>query len=348
MADPLGVAWGNPNLRAQVDRTRQNQAQARTYEDTWIDNFLQGVMGKEDIGAGVLDRSVGSDKRLIANNAGQVLGIGADLTGPAKALGLGALGMAVKPLSKSMLRGQIEALSGHSPSKLESLAFKRELDRGRMEANNLAGPLPADPINEKIAPLMDLFNAVDRKTSNLYHATPQENITAILAQGLDPAAKKRFPGTSAETGVYLATTPEAARYYTGPQAALLRTKKDYTPENLTPDLLGGQDVSFMTPKAIPPDALEMLKGKKWVSLTQQKDLDAFVGRQMGQAWPEGRQAYNISTQDAMSQAMKLVGPDKLQEIAKKYPLQGAGTTPEWEAISNEMAARAVVDFFSKK
>jgi hypothetical protein len=63
-------------------------------------------------------------------------------------------------------------------------------------------------------------------------------------------------------------------------------------------------------------------------------------------YDETARAYNISTQDAITAAVSRVGESKFFELVKKYPI--STETPEWEAISIEMTARKIEDFYAAR
>jgi len=79
--------------------------------------------------------------------------------------------------------------------------------------------------------------------------------------------------------------------------------------------------------------------------TSVPNLEEFVQAASKAPWDEARRAYNIPTQEAISQALALTGPEKFRELAKKYPI--STESPEWAAISNEMVARQIVDYYDK-
>lgn len=73
-------------------------------------------------------------------------------------------------------------------------------------------------------------------------------------------------------------------------------------------------------------------------------LDNFIRKSTKQEWNESARAYNIPTTEAVSEAVSLVGPAEFRRLAKEHPsVKDAG--PEWDAISNELTARQIVDFF---
>jgi hypothetical protein len=105
--------FGLPNETRRAEKVRKNQA--KLYEDTWLDEFIQGMFGKEQAGGSVLDPD--RQKKTQANDWGQKLGIASDVATPLKATALGvmpllagAIGRGVPKLAASLFQAPAKPL----------------------------------------------------------------------------------------------------------------------------------------------------------------------------------------------------------------------------------------------
>ncbi len=100
----------------------------------------------------------------------------------------------------------------------------------------------------------------------LFHTTPASNIQSIARSGLTPGRPARFEGVSSESRVSLAANEEVASYYGGADHVMLRINKKHEFRDLEADLLAGGDGAYTTGETIPPEAIEVKQGRRWVPI----------------------------------------------------------------------------------
>lgn len=107
---------------------------------------------------------------------------------------------------------------------------------------------------------------VTKTSNNLYHTTPIENLESIKNNGLTSGNKPRFQGVSGKDNISFSANEAGAKYYGGKNDVMIRTKTSFKPKDLENDLLAGADGVYVTKTNVPPEALEIKKGSKWVPL----------------------------------------------------------------------------------
>lgn len=138
----------------------------------------------------------------------------------------------------------------------------RQLHR---EHGNLGGT-ESEPYTDYQRKLIDVYDSFAKKSPYLFHVTPKKNLPSIVKSGLLIDQDPRFKDVSQKGKIYLAANEEMAKYYGSGDDVILRVRKNYVFDDLEFDLLGGGDGSYTTGKSIPPEALEVKVGGKYVSL----------------------------------------------------------------------------------
>jgi hypothetical protein len=156
------------------------------------------------------------------------------------------------------------------------------------------------PYTDEQIKLIDVYDGFAKKSPYMFHTTLPNNILSIQKEGLVVGKKPRFEGVSSSDKISLAANEEIAKYYGEETDVLLRVKKGYIFKDLEIDLLGGGDGAYTTGKNIPPDALEVKSGKKWVPLKDYKP--------------------NEQTTPSKEQAKEVVKEQPKKAPAKKKPL----------------------------
>lgn len=129
--DPSVPVLRLPNETRRAERGRS--LRAKSYEDTWLDEFLQGMFGSENAGGSVLDPN--REGRVAGNRAGQVVGLATD------ALDLPKAGLMAVPALAGILGG--------GANKYKMQAATNLFQRGRSQEEILAdtglGLVPTAP-----------------------------------------------------------------------------------------------------------------------------------------------------------------------------------------------------------
>jgi hypothetical protein len=138
----------------------------------------------------------------------------------------------------------------------------RQLQR---EHGNLGGA-ESEPYNDYQKKLIDVYDSFAKKSPYLFHVTPKKNLPSIIKSGLLINQPPRFKDVSQKGKIYLAANEEMAKYYGSGDDVILRVRKNYVFDDLVIDPLGGGEGTYTTGKSIPPDALEVKIGRKYVPL----------------------------------------------------------------------------------
>jgi hypothetical protein len=137
---------------------------------------------------------------------------------------------------------------------------------GGWEVRKAGGANEPFPFNDQQMAALDAYNAVKNPSSKyLFHTTTPDRLESIKETGLIPGSKPRHEGVSGSNAVSLAANEAIARYYGAPDDVMIRVSKKYKPEGLEADLLAGEG-AYIYRNTLPPDALEVFNGKKWVPL----------------------------------------------------------------------------------
>ena len=164
---------------------------------------------------------------------------------------------------------QFMAATGDTPEVAATRRAGIALRNGMREVGNLDGEHEADPYTPEQSALLDQYERMKNPSSRyLFHTTTPDRLASITANGLQPGSKQRHEGVSSSGKVSLASNEEVAAYYGAKGDVMLRLRKDYNPGDLEVDALGGGEGAYTTGKAIPPDALEIKQGKKWIPLME--------------------------------------------------------------------------------
>jgi len=133
--------------------------------------------------------------------------------------------------------------------------------------------VPTD-VPQEVANLLDKTNfktiqptKVTKTSNNLYHTTPIENLESIKQNGLTTGNKPRFEGVSGGNNISFSANEAGAKYYSGNNDVMIRTKTSYKPTDLETDLLAGGEGTYITHKNIPPEMLEVKINGKWQPLS---------------------------------------------------------------------------------
>ncbi|MEO8391230.1 PLxRFG domain-containing protein [Polaromonas sp.] len=151
--------------------------------------------------------------------------------------------------------------------------------RNATRANGTPAGMPAtmtpetSPYSPEAMQVYEQWEAMQHPSSKyLFHTTPAANLDSIAKTGLVPNSAQRFAGVS-DGRISLAANEAVAKYYGGSGDVLLRVAKNYDVGALEPDLLSGGEGAYVTGKTIPPGALAIKQGRKWVPLL--KGVDGF-------------------------------------------------------------------------
>lgn len=169
---------------------------------------------------------------------------------------------------KQKLAAEFQAATGDLPE--QAVVRRAGIAMRNLQREN--GALEGDPEPDPYTPEQDVllkqYQAAKNPSSRyLFHTTTPDRLASIVANGLQPGSKPRHEGVGGEGRVSLATNEATASYFGAKGDTMLRLRKDYDPGDLQADLLGGEN-SLTTGQAIPPDALEIKQGKKWIPLSE--------------------------------------------------------------------------------
>lgn len=169
------------------------------------------------------------------------------------------------------LSAQFKEMTGDNIQVAGTRLAGREV-RNAMRAEGNAAGTPATltpepfPYSDEAMAVHDRWEAMQYPSSKfLFHTTPAANLESIAKTGLVAGSKQRFEGVS-DGRISLAANEAVAKYYGGSDDVLLRVAKGFKPEGLEPDLLSGGDGAYLASQNIPPEALEVKRGRKWVPL----------------------------------------------------------------------------------
>ena len=166
------------------------------------------------------------------------------------------------------IRAKAAAALGMDPdaarTKLAGVALRNaNRAEGRMQRDPTPEP---DPFTPEAMALLEQWEAMRYPSSKyLFHTTPAANLESIRREGLRPGKPARQAGVSSPSVVSLAANEATAAYYGADGDVMLRVRKDYDPGPLGDDLLAG-DGAYTSEQGIPPEALEVKQGRKWVPL----------------------------------------------------------------------------------
>ncbi len=208
---------------------------------------------------------------------------------------LAALGdmAAGRPKAADMLAQRFKELTGDNVQVAGTVLAGVEVRNASRAAGTPSGPEPtltpeASPYSDEAMQILDQWEAMQYPSSKyLFHTTPAGNLASIAKNGLAPNSAQRFEGVS-DGRTSLAANEAVARYYGGSGDVLLRISKKFDVGSLEPDLLSGGEGAYVTGKTIPPEALEIKRGRKWVPLlevapTDQTDILMALGDPVGEA-----------------------------------------------------------------
>jgi len=161
--------------------------------------------------------------------------------------------------------GQKPYVSGsNAPWNSEGLGWKYKDKNG----------IPQD-VPEEMSKILDKenykpfkLNKVTKTSNNLYHTTPSANLESIRRNGLTTGNKARFEGVSGKNNISFSANEAGAKYYSGNDDVMIRTKASYKPKDLETDLLAGGEGTYITHENIPPEMLEVKINGKWQPLSQ--------------------------------------------------------------------------------
>jgi hypothetical protein len=173
-------------------------------------------------------------------------------------------------------------------------------------ANNASRDELCESYTDEQIKLIDVYDGFAKKSPYMFHTTLPNNILSIQKEGLVAGKKPRFEGVSSSDKISLAANEEIAKYYGEEADVLLRVKKGYIFKDLEIDLLGGGDGAYTTGKNIPPDALEVKDGKKWVPLKDYKPTK--------QTTPSKEQAKEVVSEEVKQETPK-------KEVVKKQDIE---------------------------
>lgn len=270
---------------------------------------------------------------------------------------------------RKRLAEEFKAATGDDPEQAKVRRAGIAMRNLQRENGNLDGEPEADPYTPEQSALLDRHEAMKNPSSRyLFHTTTPDRLASITAKGLQPGSKQRYEGVSSTGKVSLAANEATASYYGKQGDVMLRLRKDYDPGDLATDALAGEG-SYTTGKPIPPDALEMKQGKKWIPLTQlrgaknlaaQADAatdDAFLQQQEGamrQTLASKKPGDKVPTADESGQWTRQVdgrwsdgqrtvddGYIARSYIAQEAPIEGSATRVDTKGISVDNAAGSV-------
>lgn len=216
-----------------------------------------GARGPNDAGAaGEGARNLGSAEQGL-------------IEGPAKGDAMFSRGGA----AAQALADKFKAETGEDIGRAGVILAGIEVRNAMRDNGKPAGPVPTmekekSPFTKAQMKMLDQWLAMrNPSTKYLFHTTPAANLQAIAKEGLKPGAAQRHVGVSGAGRVSLAGNEATASYYGAQGDAMLRVSKKHKFDDLGPDVLAGEG-AYTTGKAIPPEALEVKVGRKWVPLTE--------------------------------------------------------------------------------
>lgn len=178
---------------------------------------------------------------------------------------------------------EFRAATGEAPESALTRLAGVEMRNGMRRAGNLSGELEASPYTPEQEALLDQYRAMKNPSSRyLFHTTTPDRLASIMASGLQPNSPQRFEGVS-NGRISLSANEAAARYYGADGDVMLRLRKDYQIGDMESDLLAGGDGAYTTGTAIPPEALEIKRGNRWVKLSDATPDIRFSAREAGTA-----------------------------------------------------------------
>lgn len=159
---------------------------------------------------------------------------------------------------------------GIAGCKLAGVELRNRWRQNGIKAGNPLTLEPeSDPYTLEQLKLLDQWEALQHRSSKyLFHTTPAANLPSIAREGLVAGKPQRFPGVSSTTRISLSANQAAAAYYGGESDVMLRVRKNFQFVDLEPDLLAGGDGVYTTGTPIPPESLEVRRGRKWVALVE--------------------------------------------------------------------------------
>lgn len=227
-----------------------------------------------------------------------------------------------------------------------------ELRNGMREAGNDNSPKEQMPYSNEQMKMIYLYDSFNKKSQNLFHSTPFENIESIQKEGLVTGKKAKFEGISSPSKISLSANEDVAKYYGKEGDAVIRVKKEKQFDDLEPDMLAGGEGAYTTGKNIPPEDLEIKVGKKWIPLkdykSENKPKDAttllkeardtgklgvfktmedeaafkMISQQAQDLDSKGRPPTDKANADiAMKSTVKAFGQELVDAAMKKYPAE---------------------------
>jgi len=177
---------------------------------------------------------------------------------------LAKTGIKIDKVSKKTIAGKSGELS-----KMNNEELKKMWQEGSYKnlVEKLESPYYKE-LNRRIK--LERNDLVTKKSRNLYHTTPVDNLESIAKEGLVTGKKARFEGVSSNNKLSFSANEEGAKYYGGNNDVMLRTKTSYKPKDLDVDLLAGGEGTYVTGQNIPPEMLEIKINGKWVDLQKYK------------------------------------------------------------------------------